>query len=151
MLSKLKAWFSSLFKIEVKSANEWLDLPDYEPPAEYQGVDLRFYTNNYKISNDEKKALVAMVQRPEFRTFEKYLDWRVNAAAHRMKSLLLEGNSAAARDEASAIEALVKITQDMQNFWQEIKLLDLEEGLVMDGKKKDTLRPFGVDKISIQQ
>lgn len=117
--------------------------------ADYSGVDLQFYTKNYDITKDDKKNLVSLVQRPEFRVFEKYLDWRVNASAHRMKGLLIKGQKDEATSEAAAIEALVKVTQDMQNFWNEVRLMDVEDEILLKDRKEKTQKPFGKERYNL--
>jgi hypothetical protein len=116
--------------------------------SEYQGVDLRFYTENYKLQPVEKKTLVALVATQGFRTFEKYLDWRINAAAHRMKAFLMEGEHAKASIEAAEIDALSKITSDMQNFWNEVKADETARELETEGKiTKKSPKVFGDEKL----
>ncbi len=142
-LHKVKEWFSRLLKPRV------IYVPIADSHAEYNGPDLRFYTENYKIGPEDKKKLVQLVQKEEFRILEKYFDWRVNAAAHRMKALLIEGKDAEARSEAAAIDALVKITQDMQNYWTEVKLMDVEKEILVKAKSKKRPKAFGEDAVSL--
>lgn len=161
MLSNLKKWFSKLCKFlsrdkqDLQSGFAFLSHPqptyeEVEPEVvEYNGTDLRFYTQNYKITVDDKKRLVSLVQSPEFRTFEKYIDWRVNASAHKMKSLLMESKSEAAALEAAEIDALVKITQDMQNFWQEVKMMDIENDILLQEKTIRTPKLYGEGRLSL--
>lgn len=126
-----------------------LDIPETPPTTvDYNGVDIQFYTKNYDMTKDDKKKLVMLVQRGEFRIFEKYLDWRVNAAAHKMKALLMAGKKDEATSEAAVIEALVKVTQDMQNYWNEVKLMESEEVLLKD-RKEELKKPFGKEHYSI--
>lgn len=112
-------------------------------------VELRFYTENYKIDAEMKKRLCKLVQYPEFRDFETYLDWRINASAHRMKSLLMIRNDDEAANEAAAIDSLSRIPQDMQNFWTEVKLMDAERDiLVKEGASKKP-KIFGDDAVTL--
>lgn len=155
MLNSLKALFNRLLNfffpkktMDETTAPSWLD-PQPEVENDYQGVDLRFYTKGYKITPEDKKMLVSLVQKPEFRTFEKYMDWRVNACAHRMKAFLLAGDKEKAALEAAEIEAIVKVTQDMQNFWTEVKLMDAEDEILLKEKTTKGPKPFGVDRISL--
>lgn len=120
-------------------------------PKDYTGVDIRFYTETYKITAEKKRMLVELVKKPEFRVFEEYLDWRVNAAAHRMKALLKERKDNEAANEAAEIDALVKITQDMQNYWGEVKLMDVENDLLIKEKNSVSPKVFGTDRFSIDQ
>lgn len=150
MLSKLKQWFSNLSEPQFSYVSEETDYPTVEPESvEYNGVDLKFYTTNYKITPENKKKLVSLVQKPEFRDFERYIDWRVNACAHMMKSFLVSGKVDEAKSAASEIDALVKIGQDMQNYWTEVKLMEASDGILL--KESQTKKPkvFGEDSISL--
>jgi len=143
-LHKVKDWFSRQFKfLESEEPAELAGDP------EDNGPDIRFYTQNYKITTESKRKMVELVKRPEFRDFENYLDWRVNACAHRMKAFLVQGKPAEAASEASAIDALVKITQDMENFWKEVALTDTAEGLVLKEKQSAITKAFGDEKYDI--
>lgn len=151
MLNNLKAWFSKLFNILFtrKKKEPLATKSAAQPSNDYTGVDIQFYTKQYSITKDDKKMLVSLVQRPEFRVFEKYLDWRVNASAHRMKALLIEGKKDEASAEASVIESLVKVTQDMQNFWNEMKYLDAADEILLKDRSKKRPKPFGRERYNL--
>lgn len=151
LLRSLLAWCSRVLeRMKAKKTTEepaWLkEKPVEGPPS----PDIRFYTETYKITSDDKKMLASLVQKPEFRVFEKYLDWRINASAHRMKALLLEEKGFLAASEAAAIESLVRVTQDMQNFWKEVISMDTEEGILIAESNEVKLRAFGADRFDLE-
>lgn len=111
-------------------------------------VDNQFYTKDYKFSPEEKKALGRLAALQDFRIFEKYLDFRVNACAHRMKTNLMNQKKDEAAMEAASIDALAKVTQDMEGFWKELKLA--EEGINLVGEQeREVFRAFGDSKFSL--
>lgn len=115
-------------------------------PQDYTGVDLQFYTKSYDMSEEDKKLLVRLVQYPEFKVFEKYMDWRINLCAHRMKENNLTGKSHEAMADAAEIDAIVKITQHMQKFWHEVKSMEKEKELEMGKGKATGPKLFGDDR-----
>jgi hypothetical protein len=150
LLHRAKEWFSNLFKPKQGSfENPHTDENTPSTPVEYSGPDIRFYTENYKITDEAKKRLVKLIQYPEFKDFETYMDWRINASAHRMKSLLLDHKDEQARAEAAAIDSLVRIPADMQNFWLEVKMMDMEKEIIVMNKKQRKPKLYGKDAVSL--
>lgn len=129
------------YALLMDDGNDYPD-SDYVSPE----IDEKFYTKEYSMDAKQKKMLVELVSRKEFRVFEKYIDWRVNASAHRMKSFLISGKTSEAMVEAAGIDALVKVTQDMANFWQEVKLMEKEDDVLLRKAQTELARAYGDDK-----
>lgn len=123
-----------------------MDGTDY---PEERPVDLQFYTKKYVITADDKKRLCALVMNADFRIFEKYIDWRVNASAHKMKTHLMNNEPQKAGLEAAEIDALAKISADMANFWNEVKLMEVEDEVLIRDRTPKPKKIYGEDSYGL--
>ncbi len=128
---------------------EPIEIPVYHVDTQ-AGLDPRFYTNDKTLTIDDKRKLVNLTSLEGFRVFEKYLDWRINISAHNMKANLLVGKNIEAAVEASEIDALVKVTQDMANFYTEVKTTESVDDILVKENLKDMPKVFGEDKYNIE-
>lgn len=82
-----------------------------EPPE-------KFFIEDYSLSDEEKKMLVNMVSKDDFRIFEKYLANKQNRKAHKMVTAKTYKDFLVLQAQISLIGEL---TRDLAIFWEQIQ------------------------------